>query len=370
MLWPSRQFPGVHLASLHRCGVSRCFHGRWLVTGDWWVKPSPLPLPPLRGILPGANHLPVTACRRPPAVLAFPARRPRVPSRCGRRRQRRLAYHVRCDLKVHRCFACISFLLYSFGLDAHGRIWIVQIFSRAEQRILVLFDFPPSYHSLEDKLINTGKTSEITPEVGHKPLLLYLQIGGRHARRRPASIRWSQARLNGSWRTLAGPLLHPLLCAVVNSRCTVCARQNYLVEDSALFIWFRPRLLAPAVPVFGDLVQLQHLHLASITEPCYCSVAAPSLHSVCTPAFGFVASSEITNQTQPKSSTTPRNFWWAGNQLDSVGHSPSHWLCGSLFFPQTHRRTVYHYIILRRWKMVFNPYAKHPYTHPKNFALH
>ena len=72
-------------------------------------------------------------------------------------------------------------------------------------------------------------------------------------------------------------------------------------------VWLISRPLACAValagPVSGAPAQLQHLHLASITKPCYCRVAAPSLHSVCTPEFGFVASSEITNHTQPKSST-------------------------------------------------------------------
>jgi len=141
----------------------------------------------------------------------------------------------------------------------------------------------------------------------------------------------------------------------------VCARQNYLVEDCVLcLVDFAPACFARAVPVSGAPAQLQHLHLASITKPCYCRVASPSLHSVCTPEFGFVASSEITNHTQPKSSTAHVVF-------DGQVHSPSQWLCGSLFFSRTHRRAVYHYI--KKMKRVFNPYTKQPDTHPKNFYM-
>ena len=154
-------------------------------------------------------HLPRSHYRRGP---------PRVPSPCGRRSQRRLPCHVRSQGTSLLLASRFFFGSYSFGLDAHGRIWIIHISSPAGQKILVLLDFPPSYQSAED----TGPTSKITPELGHKPLLC-LQIGGRHARRQSASIRRSQTRHNGSWRTLQA-LFSILFCGpqpVVDARCVL-----------------------------------------------------------------------------------------------------------------------------------------------------
>ena len=214
----------------------------------------------------------------------------------------------------------------------------------------------PSYQSVEDKLVNTGPASQITPELGHKPLLC-LQIGLHRARRHPASIGRSQARHNGFWRTLAGPLLRTVLWAAASSRCTVCARQNYLVEDCVLcLVDFAPACFARAVPVSGAPAQLQHLHLASITKPCYCRVAAPSLHSVCTPEFGFVASSEITNQTHPKSSTA--HIVFDGQQVNWNLLCTRHLSdCGLNFLLNTQGDCVSLY---KKITKVFNQYTKQP----------
>jgi hypothetical protein len=187
----------------------------------------------------------------------------------------------------------------------------------------------------------------------HKPLVC-LQIaartntGGHHARHRLASIRPSQAYHNGSWRTLAvaDPLLHPLLRVAANSRCTVCAWQNYLVEDCALFGWFRARLLARLrLPPLSLVFQ----HNCSIcTSPAslnpgtagllllHCTLSAPLRLDLLLP---------LKLQIKPNQNLALPHVIFDGQVINwtllGIRHLSD---CGSLFFSRTHRRAVYHYI--------------------------
>jgi hypothetical protein len=124
---------------------------------------------------------------------------------------------------------------------------------------------------------------QITPELGHKPLLclcLLDRIRGQ-AGRLPSTHPSKHApsgRLCSVWL-----ISRPLACA-----CRPCLWHPITIHNCSIFQFFT----LPASLIPGTAGR----------------VAAPSLHSVWAPAFGFVASSEITNQTQPKSSTTTRNF--------------------------------------------------------------